>query len=233
MCFLFAGKNAIEQATSHVYLSGSENDPASPISPTTPSQLQISPRITEYNHGANEPQHRFNNPLSTEADHYYSTADQPQRYETPVHLYSTPHRPEKNSDREPYYTTVNGHEGEALSNPPQCRSRAQTTNRNQQQHISCRPAEIDDYCEPADAVNVSRELPLYHVLENGPPDTSSAGPVFGSPPPLYQVLEEPPMPIKAPISSGYMAEMSSEQASPALPDYETIDDEGKDTTTYI
>ena len=147
--------------------------------------------------------HQFANPLYTEADHSYSSADVSQ---TPVHYYSTPHvhssgvqqardTDNRHSEQEPVYTIISEEE-----------VRRARGNHHHQVPITSnggqgQPVQIDDYCEPADST-VKRQPPLYHVLDSGPPNTNGSS-VFGSPPPLYHVLEESPAVSKAPISAWY------------------------------
>ena len=90
-----------------------------------------------------------------------------------------------------------------------------------------RVAQEGVYSQPVDAVMVTHQLPLYHILEHGG-SVTSAGPLGFSPPPVYQVLEEPPELVKAPISAlyGESEEQSSLQQpthDAELPDYDDID----------
>lgn len=161
------------------------------------------------------------NPLYSDGGHYYSSADGPQ-YNSSDHYYTTPDNLnhhyqvlDQNSrhqqiEGEPYYSTINeGGSSHKVSLP----TNAPVKSNN------------DGYSEPSD----TRRPSLYHILDSGTGSTNT-GSTTGSPPPVYQELEQPAAVGGAPRDGEY-DDAKTPDVQPQHTDstYESIDNYRKPT----
>lgn len=228
------------------------------MSPTTSSTLTSSHQIASELQGFNqisdsstttEPGHELVNPVYTETEHYYSVINptgrqdmsfeynSPSQYANMESLSSHHYQQEDKMTNEkkfnrrepsPYYNVIDERSHDNRLSAP-------ASNHNHHQHaLKSRLAPEDTYSQPVDAIVTAHQLPLYHVLEhNSAASNTSANTstMNCSPPPVYQVLEEPPELVKAPIStmcgeskSQHPHSNNGAAAAPVLPDYDDIDD---------
>ena len=188
------------------------------------------------NNITSQPEQEHVNPVYSETDHYYSSADFPHRNASD-HYYSNPdvsarihHYHTVDSSKvegEPFYSTLTSNREplfrsqEILSHP------ASKKTPNRRQHHPHGRTTDEDYSEPADSTNMkcslSPKLPaLYHVLDTGATSVNS-GLSYNSPPPVYQVLEPDRNAVIArearmPVVCGPLG------LTNLPPDYDSIDD---------
>ena len=222
-------------------LSSSNQHPSSSL----PDSNQISDPTTEL-----QQQQEFTNPLYSETDHYSSIVDCPQRrdsgarlsashYSNPIELSNSSHdyQQDKNSVEKsferapsPHYMVIQERQA-SFHTPTSINSPNTPTKRNLGSLSHSFSGMEDEYSEPADSLRAAKQPPLYHILENEAPEsttTSSGVSIPESVPPLYMVLEESSGPVKVPISSEYAeaTELSRHPRSNSttiLPEYEELD----------
>lgn len=93
-------------------------------------------------------------------------------------------------------------------------------------HIGARE---EDYSEPIDSTNITKQPPVYHILEGT--NITNRGTIFSSPPPVYQVLEQPPL-VTSPSDAAYdeaKTPAARGHSVPSPPDYDSIDDYAEPT----
>jgi hypothetical protein len=208
---------------------------------SSPDSNQISDPTIEL-----QQQQEFTNPLYSETDHYSSIVNYPQRrdsgtqlsssqYLIPVEL-SNSYKQDRNTDKKnfervpsPCYMVIQDRQASfhSASTPISPNTPTKQSLRSTARSFS---GPEDQYSEPADSLKAAKQPPLYHILENGAPESTSIGaatPPEGVPP-LYMVLEEPSEPVKVPVSSEYAEAMELSRhprSNPAqvLSDYEELD----------